>query len=326
MNKIISSGKRSFDKILEGFNLVANPVKSTISPKGRTCILSESYVADYGIQNMPIIITKDGYRISKSIVSVDPEIQVGVKLIQQAIDKQMELAGDATSTCALLAQALLEGGLKLIDEGASAIEIVKGINAAVEYVVEELKKMSTPINGDVEKIRQVATVCSNNDETIGNLIAEAFSKIGADGVTNIEEAKGRETSIKISDGIKFHRGWASQYFVTNRAKAECVLENPYILIYDRPITKMKSDDGSGLLPILEKLVKANEMTGVKRPLMIFSDAIDGEPLATLTFNNAQGNFQACAVEMAFLGDKKREFMEDIAAATGGIFINELKRN
>ena len=194
----------------------------------------------------------------------------------------------------------------------------------MEYVVEELKKMSTPINGDVEKIRQVATVCSNNDETIGNLIAEAFSKIGADGVTNIEEAKGRETSIKISDGIKFHRGWASQYFVTNRAKAECVLENPYILIYDRPITKMKSDDGSGLLPILEKLVKANEMTGVKRPLMIFSDAIDGEPLATLTFNNAQGNFQACAVEMAFLGDKKREFMEDIAAATGGIFINELK--
>ena len=118
MNKIISSGKRSFDKILEGFNLVANPVKSTISPKGRTCILSESYVADYGIQNMPIIITKDGYRISKSIVSVDPEIQVGVKLIQQALDKQMELAGDATSTCALLAQALLEGGLKLINEGA----------------------------------------------------------------------------------------------------------------------------------------------------------------------------------------------------------------
>jgi len=324
MQKLISSGKEAMTKILQGINLVANPVKSTISPKGRTVVLSQSFVADYGIQNVPIIVSKDGYRISQNIKSSDPEIQVGVLMIQQAIDKQMELAGDGTSTVALLTQALLEGGLKLIDEGASAIEIVKGINAAVEYVVEELKKMSTPINGDVEKIRQVATVCSNNDETIGNLIAEAFSKIGADGVINIEEAKGRETSIKISDGIKFHRGWASQYFVTNRAKAECVLENPYILIYDRPITKMKSDDGSGLLPILEKLVKANEMTGVKRPLMIFSDAIDGEPLATLTFNNAQGNFQACAVEMAFLGDKKREFMEDIAAATGGIFINELK--
>ena len=324
MQKLILSGKEAMSKILQGVNLVANPVKSTISPKGRTVILSQSFVADYGIQNAPIIISKDGYRISQSITSNDPEIQVGVNLIKECCSKQMVDAGDGTSTVALLTQALLEGGLKLIDEGASHVEITQGINAAVEYVVSELKKMSTPINGDVEKIRQVATVCSNNDETIGNLIAEAFSKIGVDGVINIEEAKGRDTSIKISDGLKFHRGWASQYFVTNRAKAECVLDDPYILIYDRPITKMKSDDGSGLMPLLEKLVTANNVTGVKRPLLIFSDAIDGEPLATLTFNNSEGNFQACAVEMAFLGGKKREFMEDIAAATGGVFINELK--
>lgn len=319
MQKIISSGKTAMDKIKQGVDLVANPVRSTISPLGRTVIIGKSYVGDYNINNLPVEVSKDGYKVALSIKSSDPEVQIGVSLIQEAASKQMENAGDATSTVCLLTQAILDGGLKLIEEGASHVEVVKGINAAVDYVVGELKKMSTPIDGDVERIRQVATTCSNGDKVIGDLIAEAFSQIGADGVINIEEAKGRETSIKISDGIKFNRGWASQYFVTNKAKAECVLENPHILIYDRPVTILKD-----LMPLLEKILTQQKITGEKRPLMIFCDATDGDALATLTFNNQQGALQSCVVEMAFLGQYKRDFMEDIAAATGGVFINELK--
>jgi chaperonin GroEL len=325
MQKIISSGKAAMDKIKAGVDMVANPVKSTISPNGRTVIISESFVSDYNTHYKPIVVSKDGYRVSQSISSTDPEIQAGVLMVQQACQKQMIDAGDATSTCALLTQALLDGGLKLIENGANPVEIVKGINAAVEYVVEELKKMSTPINGDVEKIRQVATVCSNNDAVIGNLIAEAFEKIGADGIINIEEAKGRETSIKIADGIKFGRGWASQYFITDKAKAECVLEKPFILIYDRPLVQLEDKaTGSSLMPVLEGILHHQQQTGEKRPLMIFCDACDGEALATLTFNTNKGALQSCVVEMAFLGQHKREFLEDIAAATGGVFINELK--
>lgn len=320
MNKIISDGDNAMSKILEGINLVANPVRSTIGPLGRSVVLSESIVANYDIQNYPIIITKDGYRVSESITAADPEVNVGVRLIQEAARKQMQDAGDATSTVCLLTQFLLEGGVKLIKEGANHVEVIKGINAAVQYVVEELEKMSTLIENDVEKIRQIATLTSNGDEEIGNLIAEAFSKMGKDGVINIEEAKGVSTSIKISDGIKFHRGWASPYFVTNKSKLECELINPYILIYDRTINDLKD-----FMPILEKVVSLNQPSQNKRSLMVFCDSIAGEALATMTFNNT-GNpdLRCCAVEMAFLGDKKKEFMEDIAAATGGIFINELK--
>jgi chaperonin GroEL len=332
MQKIVNSGKEAMEKIKAGVDLVANPVKSTIGPKGRLVLIAESYVSDYNINSLPVTATKDGYSASKSISSPDPQIQVGVRLIQESVEKQMLDAGDATSTCALLTQAILDGGLKLIDEGASHVEVVKGINAAIEYVVGELKKMSTPVDNDVEKIRQVAITCSNGDESIGNLIAEAFSKIGSDGVINIEEAKGVSTTVKISDGIKFHRGWASRYFVTNKAKDECVLENPYILIYDRPITQLNDKlTGGGLMPILEKILSHEQQTKIKRPLMIFCDAADGDALATLTFNNglfsqSTGNqgLRSCVVEMAFLGQYKKDFMEDIAAATGGYFVNDLK--
>lgn len=319
MQKIVSSGKSVMDKIKEGVDLVADAVKSTIGPLGRLVIISESYVADYGLKDQPIIISKDGYRVSQHISSSDRQVQAGVLLIQQAAEKQMMNAGDATSTCCLLTQCLLEGGLKLIESGENHVDIKKGIESAVEYVVNELKKMSIPIGGSIEKIKQVATVSANGDTEIGGLIAEAFSKIGADGVINIEEAKGIGTSIKISDGIKFNRGWASRYFVTNPSKQECELINPFILIYDRPVTILKD-----LMPVLEQVLNSNAATGVKRPLMIFCDATDGEALATLTFNNAQGNLQSCVVTMAFLGQYKKEFMEDIAAATGGVFINELK--
>ena len=320
MQKVIESGKAAMDKLMEGVNLVANPVRATIGPKGRLVAVSESYIADYGMQSKGLFFTKDGYKITQHISSSDNQVQAGVLAIQAACEKQMEMAGDATSTCALLTQSILEGGLKLIEEGASHIEVTDGINKAVEYVVDELKKMSTPINGDVEKIRQVATISANNDEFIGNLIAEAFEKTGEDGVITIEEAKGRETTIKISDGLKFSRGWVSPYFITNKTKGEAELINPYILIYDRPITMLNdTQHGTGILPLISKI----SQTG-KRPLVIFCDDCDGEALATLTFNTQQGNFQSCVVSMAFLGQHKRDFMEDIAAATGGTFVSELK--
>lgn len=325
MQKIISSGSKAMAKIKEGIDLLANPVKSTISPNGRTVIINRSEIRDYNTVYAPIEVTKDGYKIAMNISSPDAEIQTGVLMIQEAAKKQMVDAGDGTSTVCLLTQALLDGGLKLIESGVSHIEVSKGINMAVAYVVDELKKMAIPIDGDVEKIRQVATVCSNNDKEIGDLIAQAFEKIGVDGVINIEEAKGRETTIKTYDGIKFGQGWASQFFVTNFQKLESVLEEPFILIYDKPITQLEDKQhGGGIMPLLQKVANHNTTTGKPKPLMIFCDDIDGEALATLAANTQKGTFQSCVVNMRWLGEKKIEFLEDIAMATGGKLISALK--
>lgn len=318
MNKIISEGSTVMSKLLQGVDLVANPVKSTISPLGRTVIISQSRVENYGVINAPIVVSKDGFRVSQSIASNDPEVQVGVKMIQAIAEKQVVDAGDGTSTVCLLTQEILKGGIELIKNGANHVEVVKGINFAVNEVVEKLKAMAIPLQGNVEMVRQVASVCSNNDTVIGNLIAEAFERIGEDGIISIEESRGYETTIKISDGIKFGLGWASPYFINNKAKAECELINPYILIYDRPITILKD-----FWPLLEKYVQSNSDNG-KRPLMVFCDKSEGEALATLTVNTSKGNFQACLVEMAPLGQHKRDFLDDIAAFTGATSINELR--
>ncbi len=313
MNKTVLQGKDAMEAISRGVDMIVNPVKSTIGPRGRTVILSRSAVADYGIVNAPVEVTKDGYKITQNISSSDANEQVGCMLVKEAADRQMRDVGDGTSSCSLLVQAILTKGLELIAAGGNHVEITSGINSAVDYVVEELKKLSTPIDGDVERIRQVATISANGDAEIGGLIAQAFSQIGKDGIINLEESKGRETTIKISDGIKFGRGWISPYFITNRAKAECELDNPFILIYDRPITQIAQ-----LMPVLEQVLLT------KRPLMIFCDNSEGDALATLTFNAQQNRMQACVVAMDFLGQRKRDFMEDIAAATNGTYINELK--
>lgn len=318
MNKLVSNGKSAMDKILEGVNLVTNPVKSTLGAKGKTVIISEAYIADYGTKNYPIVVTKDGWRVSQSISSIDPLIQAGVLFIQEAAQKTMTDAGDATTTTCLLAQSIVAEGLKMIESGANPHELKLGIEKAVEYVVGQLKEMAIPIDGDIERIRQVATISANNDSEIGNLIAEAYSKIGVEGSVTIEEAKGVSTSIKIADGFKFHRGWASPYFITNLAKEECELIEPYVLIYDRPVTILKD-----LMPILQKVIET------KRPLIIICEDSDGEALATLTFNSAKKKatgegLQSCVINMSFMGENKIKVMEDIAAVTGGTFINELK--
>jgi chaperonin GroEL len=271
MNKRVNSGAAAMEKILEGVNLVANPVISTLSPKGRTVVISKSAVIDYGIRNFPLEVTKDGYRVAMNIASPDPEIQVGVLFAQQAIEKQMTDVGDATTTCALMVKYLLEAGLKEIENGKSHVAVKTSILNGVEYVISELKKMSTEIAGNAELVRQVATVSANGDEKIGDLIAEAFEKIGEDGVIDIQESKGLETKIEISPGFKFPKGYASPYFLTKGA-ASAVLENPYILIYDRAITKLEDkENGTGLMPVLEKIFTQQQVTGNKRPLMIFCD-------------------------------------------------------
>lgn len=319
MQKLISSGESAINKIIDGVNLVANPVKSTISPLGRLVILSESKVEDYGIINYPPVCTKDGFRVSQSVASSDPETQVAVKMMQELTEKQVTLAGDGTSTVCLLTQKILEGGAKLIKDGANHVHVVKGMNYATKQIVEKLKAMAIPLEGNVELVRNVATVCSNNDTIIGDLIASAFKETGTDGIISIEESRNPETTIKISDGIKFGLGWVSSYFVNNKATGEAELINPYILVYDRPITILKD-----FMPLLSLVVKSNQMSGVKRPLMIFCDRCDGEALATLTVNNSNGTLQSCVVEMAYLGQHKITFMDDIAAFTGATSVNELK--
>lgn len=316
MQKLIKSGKSAMDKIKEGVDLVVNPVKGTISPNGRTVIISESYVADYGVRNNPILVTKDGYKVSTKVSSNDPEVQVGVLFAQQAAEKQMIDAGDATSTCCLFVQALLDGGLKLIEEGVSHVKVKEGINKGVADVVEQLKKMAIPVNGDIEIIRKVATTSANGDKEIGDLIASAYEKIGDDGVIKIERAKGMNTTIKVTGGITFGRGWASEHFV-NATKGECVLEKPYILIVDEHLVQMKD-----VMPLLEKIFNTNGINNEKRGLMIFCNRSDGEALATFIVNHKKGILPCCVVQMDFLGEKKVEFMQDIALATGGLFISE----
>lgn len=316
MKKLVSSGKSAMDKIKEGVDLVVNPVKSTISPNGRTVIISESYVADYDVKNSPIKVTKDGYLVSTKISSNDPEVQVGVLFAQQAAEKQMIDAGDATSTCCLFVQGLLDGGLKLIEEGVSPVNVKEGINKGVEEVVKQLKAMAIPVNGDIEIIRKVATTSANNDKEIGDLIASAYEKIGDDGVIKIEKAKGMNTSIKITGGVTFGKGWASEHFV-NAPKGECILAKPYILIVDEHLVQMKE-----VMPLLEKIFTTNGINNEKRGLMIFCNRSDGEALATFIVNHKKDILPCCVVQMDFLGEKKVEFMQDIALATGGFFISE----
>jgi chaperonin GroEL len=321
MIKNISSGKAVMDKIKEGVDLVANPVKSTISPNGRTVIISESYVSDYDTRNRPILVSKDGYKVSTKISSNDPDIQVGVLFAQQAAEKQMIDAGDATSTCTLFVQSFLESGLELIESGKSHVAVKELINDGVESVVNQLKKMAIPVNGDVE-IKKIATVSANNDSEIGDLIGGAYEKIGDSGMIKIEKSKGVNTTIKITGGITFGRGWASEHFI-NAPKGECALANPYILVVDEHLVKFKDIETS-----LGVILAENRQKGENRPLMIFCNRTDGEALATLIYNhklngrNSNEGISSCVVQMEFLDNKKVEFMNDIALATGAKFISE----
>lgn len=313
MQKIILTGKEARQKIYDGVKKVSDAVVSTLGPRGRNAIISRCFPSEHGMQYYMPFVTKDGVTVARNITLTDQLENTGANLIKQAAEKTMSDAGDGTTTTCLLMKSILEKGIELVDAGANPQELKRGIDEAVIYVVGELKNMATPIDNDIEKIRQVATVSANNDSAIGDLIAEAFSKIGMTGDIDIEEAKGVTTEIKVADGFKFNRGWLSPYFITNPSKQEAELINPYILLYDKKITLLAQVE-----TILHLTMAEN------RPLLIICDDADGEALAALAMNTSAKKIQCCIVRSPEFGDLKREGMEDLAVVTGAFYISDEK--
>ncbi|MEO0122674.1 MAG: chaperonin GroEL [candidate division WOR-3 bacterium] len=300
--KIIKFDEEARRSILRGVQILANAVKVTLGPKGRNVILEKKFGAP--------TITKDGVTVAKEIDLEDKFENVGAQMVKEVASKTSDVAGDGTTTATILAEMIYREGLKTVTAGANAMEIKKGIDKAVETVVESLKKLSTPIKGTTE-IYQVATISANNDEVIGKKIAEAMDKVGKDGVITVEEAKGLETTVDIVEGMQFDRGYLSPYFITNPERMECILEDTYILLYEKKISAMKD-----LLPILEKVAQKG------RPILIVAEEVEGEALATLVVNKIRGTLQCCAVKAPGYGDRRRAMLEDIAILTGGKLISE----
>lgn len=288
--------------VLAGVEKLANAVKVTLGPAGRNVILEKKF----GIP----VITKDGVTVAKEIDLKDPYENVGAQLVREVASKTADVAGDGTTTATVLAEAIFREGLKMIASGANPVEVKRGIDKAVEVVVEELKKLSKQVS-DTREIEQVATISANNDPEIGKKIAEAMEKVGKDGVITIEEGKSTETYVEVVNGYQFDRGYLSPYFVTNPDKMEAVLEEPYILITDKKLSSIRE-----LLPILERVLQ----TG--RPLLVIAEDVEGEALATLVVNKLRGVLQVAAVKAPGYGERRKEMLRDIAILTGGVVISE----
>ncbi len=300
--KIIKFDEEARRSILKGVQILANAVKVTLGPKGRNVILEKKFGAP--------TITKDGVTVAKEIDLEDKFENVGAQMVKEVASKTSDVAGDGTTTATILAEMIYREGLKTVTAGANAMEVKKGIDKAVDVVIDALKKISTPIKGKTE-IFQVASISANNDELIGNKIADAMEKVGKDGVITVEEAKGTETTVDVVEGMQFDRGYLSPYFITNPDRMECVLEDVYILLYEKKISAMKD-----LLPILEKVAQKG------RPILIIAEEVEGEALATLVVNKIRGTLQCCAVKAPGYGDRRRAMLEDIAVLTGGKLISE----
>ena len=293
------------DQLKKGIDTLANAVKVTLGPKGRNVIIEKKFGAPH--------ITKDGVTVAKEVELADAYQNTGAQLVKEVASKTGDDAGDGTTTATVLAQAIVSEGLKNVTAGASPIDIKRGIDKAVAKVVESIKNQSEMVGDNYDKIEQVGTVSSNNDPVIGKLIADAMRKVSKDGVITIEEAKGTDTTIGVVEGMQFDRGYLSAYFVTNTEKMECVMENPYILIYDKKISNLKD-----FLPILEPAVQ----TG--RPLLVIAEDVDSEALTTLVVNRLRSQLKICAVKAPGFGDRRKEMLEDIAVLTGGVVISEEK--
>ncbi|MBL7962380.1 MAG: chaperonin GroEL [Flavobacteriales bacterium] len=291
------------DRLKRGVDHLANAVKVTLGPKGRNVIIDKKFGAPQ--------VTKDGVTVAKEIELKDAVENMGAQMLKEVASKTADQAGDGTTTATVLAQAIVTSGLKNVAAGANPMDLKRGIDKAVAAVVDELKKMSKTVGEDNAKIKQVASISANNDETIGSLIAEAMAKVKKEGVITVEEAKGTETTVEVVEGMQFDRGYLSPYFVTNPEKMEADLENAYILIYDKKISTMKE-----LLPVLEKAAQ----TG--KPLLIISEDVDGEALATLVVNKIRGALKVAAVKAPGFGDRRKAMLEDIAILTGGTVISE----
>jgi chaperonin GroEL len=288
--------------LLRGVEKLAKAVKATLGPSGRNVILDKKFGSP--------TITKDGVTVAKEIELEDPYENMGAQLVREVASKTSDIAGDGTTTATVLAESIYKEGLRNVTAGANPTSLQRGIMKAVEAIVEELKKISKKV-GDRTEIAQVATVSANWDKTIGEIIADAMDKVGKDGTITVEEAKSIETTLEVVEGMQFDKGYLSPYFVTNAEAMEAVLENPYILIYEKKISSLKD-----MLPLLEKVAKAG------RPLLIISEDVEGEALATLVVNKLRGTLQVCAVKAPGFGDRRKAMLEDIAVLTGGRLISE----
>ncbi len=293
------------DQLKKGVDELANAVKVTLGPKGRNVIIEKKFGAPH--------ITKDGVSVAKEIELADAYMNTGAQLVKSVASKTNDDAGDGTTTATLLAQAIITEGLRNVTAGANPMDLKRGIDKAVTKVVESIKAQSEVVGDDYDKIEQVASISANNDAEIGKLIADAMRKVSKDGVITIEEAKSRDTTIGVVEGMQFDRGYLSAYFITDTEKMECEMENPFVLIYDKKITNLKD-----VLPILEPAVQ----TG--RPLLIIAEDVESEALTTLVVNRLRTQLKICAVKAPGFGDRRKDMLEDIAVLTGGIVISEEK--
>ena len=291
------------DKLKRGVDALANAVKVTLGPKGRNVVISKKFG--------PPQITKDGVTVAKEIELKDPIENMGAQMVKEVASKTADIAGDGTTTATVLAQAIVSAGLKNVAAGANPMDLKRGIDKAVAEVVKNLKALSKEVGSDNDKIKQIATISANNDETIGSLIAQAMKVVGNDGVITVEEAKGTETDVKTVEGMQFDRGYLSPYFVTNTEKMITEMEKPLILIYEKKISNMKE-----LLPLLEPIVQSG------RGLLIIAEDVDGEALTTLVVNRLRGSLKIAAVKAPGFGDRRKAMLEDIAILTGGQVISE----
>jgi chaperonin GroEL len=291
------------NKMKRGVDILANAVKVTLGPKGRNVVIEKKFGAPQ--------VTKDGVTVAKEIELDDPIENMGAQMVKEVASKTADIAGDGTTTATVLAQSIISEGLKMVAAGANPMDLKRGIDKAVSLVVANLKSQSQAVGNDSKKIQQVASISANNDETIGKLIAEAFAKVGKEGVITVEEAKGTDTTVDVVEGMQFDRGYISPYFVTNSEKMEVELQNPYILIYDKKIAAMKD-----ILQILEKVAQSG------RPLLIIAEDLEGEALATLVVNKLRGTLKVAAVKAPGFGDRRKEMLTDIAILTAGTVISE----
>jgi chaperonin GroEL len=305
MAKDIIFSIKAREALKKGVDELSNAVKVTLGPKGRNVIIDKSYGSP--------VVTKDGVTVAKEVELRDPVENMGAQMVKEVASKTSDLAGDGTTTATVLAQAIFTTGLKNVTAGANPMDLKRGIDKAVAEVLKSLKSQTKQVGDSMDKIEQVASISANNDNFIGKMIAEAMGKVKKEGVITIEEAKGIETTVKVVEGMQFDRGYISPYFVTDTDKMEVVYETPYILIYDKKVSVMKD-----LLPVLEKVVQ----TG--RPLIIVSEDVEGEALATLVVNKIRGTLKVAAVKAPGFGDRRKEMLEDIAVLTGGTVISEEK--
>jgi chaperonin GroEL len=303
MAKDIKFDIEARDGLKRGVDALANAVKVTLGPKGRNVIISKSFGGP--------TVTKDGVSVAKEIELADPLENMGAQMVKEVASKTNDLAGDGTTTATVLAQAIVKEGLKNVAAGANPMDLKRGIDKAVEAIVADLAKQTQSVGDSSEKIKQVASISANNDETIGDLIAKAFTKVGKEGVITVEEAKGTDTYVDVVEGMQFDRGYLSPYFVTDADKMVAELSNPYVLLYDKKISNLQE-----LLPILEPVAQSS------RPLLIIAEDVDGQALATLVVNKLRGGLKIAAVKAPGFGDRRKAMLEDIAILTGGTVIAE----